>query len=320
MQQIQTKLLTNNTKQQPVLSTHKLLLNSNTNYVIVDKNLYSRSNHKIIKSTFLNNIKNNFCNDKFKLHVPSILMKLVCLVTLTDVKNINTDIETFINTKTEDINLKNDEGDTALHLLLKQTFNNFSLEIIHLASILIKYIDCNIQNNQGQTPLHLYCDTNHTSDIIFESLVKHTNINIKDIHGYTALKYCVSLVSEGNLNDKSGLIHYLIKYGSLYSFDDLHISSINELNDLIDKNIICLHSLDEHGENLIFYAIRHLNLDLLEHLISLKVDTEIMDKQGITLPILVDSLKPQMRRDYEKIIKLLNLTNINEIVELTKKK
>lgn len=321
MEQIKTKLLNPNSKQQSISPTHKLLLDPNTCHVLVDTNLYARSNHKILKPTFLNNIKNNFFNGKFKLHIPSILMKLVCLVTLTDVKNINTDIEMFINTKTENANLQNEDGDTALHLLLKQTSNNLGLESIHLAMILIKYIDCNIQNNQGQTPLHLYCNTNHDSDIILESLVKRTNVNIKDFHGYTALKYCVSLASTTNLHDKSVLIHYLIKHGSLFSFDDLHISSVDALKDLIEKNIIRLHDLDEHGENLIFYAIRHLNLTLLEYLIFSKVETTIADKQGITLPILVDSLKSQMQfEDYEKIIQLLDLANINEIVELTKKK
>lgn len=319
---IKNKVLEDKFTKLNTTSARKLLLNPKTKKVILNNTYFGTKLHKCNKLNifkFFNPLNNNNKNKNYiKLHVPTNLMKFVCLVIFTNVKSINSLIETYILSNPNEVNVQNNDGDTVLHLLLKN-LNTSNLEILHLITIIIKYSRRDIQNNRGLTVLHIYCRSNYQSDVILDALFNKIDnnkfVNIKDSHGYTALKYC------SGHDNKIPLMYYLIKHNAIYSFDDLQITNVVVLKNLLNKDVINIHDIDENGENLIFYAVRQVNISLLKYLISMNVNTKQVDDRGINIEILLDSIKTTISdEDYEKIINLLQLKTAIETFELKKTK
>jgi len=311
---IRVKLLTQSITNVNSLKTsvYKLLLDKNTKYIIL-VNMFS--GYRVQKNSVLKNIKFMSLpitqtlsrqlylpflqNTDIKLHVPTILMKLISLVIFEGVKTINNLIAEYIQLYPEEANVQNNSGNTALHILLNYT-NKLTTEHVHLANILIDATDCKIQDDYGQTPLHRYCSSNHCSDIILEALVRKSDVNMVDINKLSCIKYCS--LTENKIN----IIYYLIKNGANFSFNDLQINSIIELKDIIEKGIITLHTKDEHGENLVFHAVRLQNVSLLEYLVDNNVSINELDNYGISALMLEDTIKNNFGHgDHHKICKLL---------------
>merc|ERR1719334_839308 len=86
-----------------------------------------------------------------------------------------------------DINKKNRDGDTPLHLVLSAFNETRGREYYALAKVLAsKELDLNIQNNEGMTVLHLACDLGleEIADALAE---KRHWVDLKDKKGETVL-------------------------------------------------------------------------------------------------------------------------------------
>lgn len=126
-----------------------------------------------------------------------------------------------------DINGKDYEGRTALHLLTESYKNN---------AILIKYLikknaDLTITNEDGNTALHLTLKNNSFSN--FVAIIKNSNpfiVNIRDEKGYTALHLACS---KNKLDQRYYIVYELIRHGA-----DVNMNQDTNDNAL---NLACSH-------------------------------------------------------------------------------
>lgn len=99
----------------------------------------------------------------------------------TALMNIVTDpnaydlLKNFLINKRPDVNLRNNEGDTRLHLAIKH-------KAYEKAQLLIDFdanIDLNIKNNQGDTPIML-ATAEDNMPMINRLIAKQASLNVRD--------------------------------------------------------------------------------------------------------------------------------------------
>ena len=157
--------------------------------------------------------------------------------------------------KTENLNVQDTNGETALHLAVR-------LQDIDLVKSLIeKGANTHSQNKEGMTPLHL----------ALKILLSKKNVRINTLRKITLL-----LIDKGkNLNIQDGN-------------DDTPLHLAIQLNDsdiiepLINKNED-LNVQDTNGETALHLAVRLQDIDLVKSLIEKGASTHSQNKEGIPL-------------------------------------
>ncbi len=181
------------------------------------------------------------------------------------------------------VDIKNNDGDTALHLIDEKN--------IHLAKyVLSYYANPLIKNNKGETFMDKYCSwnsiyANYITDDILHTL-KH--INCHDKNGNTLLhKYCVKFcyipiikylidndfdVNEKN-NDGNTPLHLNVFDILSYKHMLMKLKNINTVN---NNGETILHSLYKSDKSLI------VKKELTQLLKYKKINMDIVDNKGKT--------------------------------------
>ncbi|XP_023228069.1 ankyrin repeat domain-containing protein 50-like [Centruroides sculpturatus] len=156
-----------------------------------------------------------------------------------------------------DINARNVQGETALHLVCQARY--FNVDIIHLL-LDSGQADLNVQENlSGNTPLHIFIKTfssNGCNDVtvsIFKRMVDGTNINIHNHRGETLLHRMVT-----SIRDCGELMELFLNRG-------------------VDLNVV-----NERGETPLVCAIDKGYDSTAIFLIKCGTDTKICDRYGQT--------------------------------------
>lgn len=142
-----------------------------------------------------------------------------------------------------DINFKDESGDTALHLTTNPEIVTFLLE---------QGAKLNIQNNIGQTPLIIACQKNNIS-IVSKLLKKNANPDIAPIlqSGYNALMYAI-------LMDYDQIVNLLLQYNADPNFKS------------------------EYGETPLLVAVENNNFEMVKLLLEYDADPDISDNNNYT--------------------------------------
>ena len=108
-------------------------------------------------------------------------------------------IQILINKRTCDLNIQDDNGDTALHIAACSKWNS-AKKIQCLLEC--ERCDPNITNKQGYTPLHIATVNSQFDSLLLNSI--KCNPNIQDPHGNTALHLSIRQKSA------TGIEHFLM--------------------------------------------------------------------------------------------------------------
>lgn len=197
---------------------------------VLEKLLCMRDKICYIKKYKLNEVVNTKCNN-------TILHEICKGIKLT------LDIIAYIITSGADMNIRNNNGDTPLHVLFNENKSELSYEVF-------KYlVDCDVnltvKNYGGYTPLHYMCYYKQTIkyDIIKYSMMKKLPLDIKNDYGDTPLHYLCIYGYMGNIiktamdsgynfetQNRDGVspLHHLFR--NHYSYDDLSYAMIKGYN------------------------------------------------------------------------------------------
>ena len=158
------------------------------------------------------------------------------------------DIIAFLVDRGIDVNAKNSEGNTPLHIACES--GNF-----YVAEALMKYgTDSNIRNKEGNTPLHLACKGRDAHASVACSMLLLENgadVNAKNSKGQTPLHFAAS---QANFE----LVKLLLRYGA----------------NILEK--------DEDGRSPIYYAVEAGDRQVLRFLVENGASIYEEDKEGYT--------------------------------------
>lgn len=192
-------------------------------------------------------------------------------------KDLN--IYNYFLSKGVDVNQTDDKGNTPF---LNATNRN-DLSIVQLLSEQVK--DINLKNNDGCSALTNAVKGN-SADVVTYLLEKDANINATDNNGNT-------------------LSYYLIK-----SFKADKLDIFETKLKILEKNGLVMNQLQNSGNTLLHIASKINNLPLLKRLASLKIDINVINKEGLSvLQIAVMNAKD------DKIIKYLIHMGANKNVK-----
>lgn len=193
-------------------------------------------------------------------------------------KWFNYDIAEILLENGANINLKNNDGNSALHYLVRDKIENVEL--------LLKYdADVNIVNNDNETPILTAVLYGGKQEVI-ELLIRYkADINIANNSGKTPLFYAIE---KNNLD----IAKILILAGADATIKDLEgnsayklalINNYKNIYSLIEKNIIQNKTDDNNIEELFMRACKNGNFGVVEMLISKNnLDITYVDDDGRT--------------------------------------
>ncbi|EAY18993.1 hypothetical protein TVAG_246710 [Trichomonas vaginalis G3] len=202
-----------------------------------------------------------------------------------------------------DINEKDDDGQTALHIAA-------SFKSKEIAELLISHcININEKDDDGETALHIAVLSN--SKEIVELLISHgININEKDDDGQTALHIAASFKSK---ETAELLISHCININEKDNDGEtaLHIavlSNSKETAELLISHGIDINEKDYGGKTALYYAAKYNSKEIVELLISHGIDINEKDCGGKT------ALHISVLSNSKEIVELLisHCININE--------
>ncbi|MBA3602200.1 MAG: ankyrin repeat domain-containing protein [Parachlamydiaceae bacterium] len=191
----------------------------------------------------------------------------------------------------EDINAKNIEGLTYLHIISCQDFEDEDVRDELVKILIDKGADANIANDEGELPLHkavklCFNSLKYGPSINFlQILAKNTiNINSIDSNGKTALTYAVSqcnfklvqfLIKKGadvnvklNFNGRS-LLHFSVQSQSNSRIMKLLLQQCNDLPTQINVQ-------DENGWTPLHHATFNLNVEMVKLLTDYEANANML--------------------------------------------
>jgi ankyrin repeat protein len=232
----------------------KLLIEKGADINIENTNLI-KPLHSVNDEKILNLINTELINDeKYKVICNNILLYYINRNNPVVVKIL---IEKGIN-----VNIKDKDGNTPLHIALKNkdTLNYVAMkEIVGL--LIQKGADINAIDKDGNTPLHVVIQTNRINPNIRKEIVdllikKDANINIQNVKGKTPL-YIASNTNEVHIGE------LLIGRGADVNMADnkgvrpLHIASRPAMAKLLIDNKAILDAGDEEGKTPLHWYAKH---------------------------------------------------------------
>lgn len=197
----------------------------------------------------------------------------------------NVELCKLLINKGVDPNIKNDRGQTCLHLLFDPfTFkdNKGTMELVKL--ILKNGGKPNIQNNEGDSPLHLMFQFNCIRKDYFGLLLsKGFNPNLKNNNGSTPFMVAIMTCDLGSLKI---LLHYKadIKIKDNSNLNILHLLAIRGdvkiFNFFLDKNVLNINDKTIDGANVFHIASMYRHLDIIKKLLSTNINIHVKTKEG----------------------------------------
>ncbi|XP_046648369.1 putative ankyrin repeat protein RF_0381 [Daphnia pulicaria] len=104
-------------------------------------------------------------------------------------ENMPIDLFRIILEKSTDVNVQNEDGETALHCACRYMFKTAITELLKR-----KDVDVNMKNNDNRTSLHFATKwKNMPMDLFKNILEKTTDVNAQDKHGWTALHWAIAM-------------------------------------------------------------------------------------------------------------------------------
>ncbi|MFC1603384.1 ankyrin repeat domain-containing protein, partial [Planctomycetota bacterium] len=191
------------------------------------------------------------------------------------VENGHKDIAELLIAKGADIDVKNETGNTLLHLAAQGAHK----DVVEL--LVEKSVNINARNNEGRAPTHLAAQRGQR-DMIKLLLEKGADVNAKDNDGNTLLQHALQqrrwsiakdLIDAGvevNATNNSG------KY-------PLHIAARRRRDDLIKQLLgkgADVNAKDKEGDTALSMAAQGDHLKTMELLISRGADIHIKDNKG----------------------------------------
>ncbi|RCK74497.1 MAG: hypothetical protein IGBAC_1445 [Ignavibacteriae bacterium] len=241
------------------------------NYLI-EKNANTDSRNKIgITPLYLaveyNNLDlvKNLLSKKVRTNIELLDSKMTPLHIA--VENGYIDIIKLLIENGANVDVKNSEGDTPLHIALS---NNFLIQQNEIIKLLIKHSSkINTENNRGYTPLHLAVAKDN-QEFVELLLLKKAKTNVQDTIGITPLH-----IAANNCNIK--IVELLLKNGAdineedNYGWTALHYAAKNGCIDvvrlLIDKGID-IDETDSDDWTALHYAVSEGKLDIVELIVE----------------------------------------------------
>ena len=165
-----------------------------------------------------------------------------------------TELVKLISEAGANISVKNDRGQTLLHLILdirNSDYRGYRLSKDTIELLLTKGADVNLKDNDGRTPLHLAADSTD-ADIVELLLDKGADINAKD--------------------DESGftVLHHAARFGNKNAAELLIARGAN------------INAKDKQGHTPLYFAVNH-DYKVAELLINKGADSSIRTESGQTL-------------------------------------
>ncbi len=201
-------------------------------------------------------------------------------------------VQLLLNFSNINVNIKNLEGDTPLHISVYHDH----LDIVKL--LLTKGANPNLANNNGVTPLH-NAAFNSNLEIVKLLVDYGANINAENKDGIVALRDAVK-------NGHTKIVRFLLEKGAnvniqiiedatpfngqIHFVDNKNIKLLNKYKDAVTKR---------KGWFILHYAVYTGNLEIVKLLLDHGANINVIDIYGVT-PIYVAACK-----NYIEIIKLL---------------
>lgn len=156
-------------------------------------------------------------------------------------KSLNNALKKVLNLSPSTFLIKNNQGETPLHILSYNYFNKYTKDILILIIDKLKN-KLNIKNNEGNTILHILCSlislNNNTTNSILYLISKYPNIvNIKNKKGETPLHILSSRFKVKDIDNNNTPLNI----EKIFKF----ISNNKNINILLknNKGDSCLHTL-----------------------------------------------------------------------------
>jgi len=172
---------------------------------------------------------------------------------------------------------KNYTEENLLNELLKPIFVETSIEKIYSSKL-----DINWKNIEGETILHL-CTNKNLVESIKWLIKKGVNLELENLEKETALfnaaklnyKEIIKLFIKNNVN-----LDHQNRYKRT-ALQEAVISGNIAVSEILLQNVKNLNNIDEHGHNLIFDAVSNGNIKLIEKISSNKnININQIDKRG----------------------------------------
>jgi ankyrin repeat protein len=262
---------------------------------------YNNDNILKLDEFFNQNIDINI-NEKKQNGNTVLMYSIIC--NTKKIKNL--DIINYLLGKNSDVDVQNNEGDTALMLAFSiyENIDNFKYEIIGIINSLIeKTANCELQNSNGLTTLMFAAKCKNLE--FFKILrLKKSNILLRDRYGSTALMH---LVGNANVNTILDCVKHFI-----------------ESNTNIDLQ-------NKQGLTAIMIAAQNYNGEIFNYLLDNNANVDLTDKIGCTVLVyaqnknnMVDFMKArefcvEARKDFATNRFLKAIKNLNKSIILNGK-
>lgn len=198
-------------------------------------------------------------------------------------------IKSLLSTVGINLNLADQNGDTALHIAVKSG----SIEKVKLLLTCGNDLDLNLLNNNGESPLHLAVRNDAHSYTIFRLLINHgANINTCDNNGWTPLHSIVSMEDTEHSREcfETAMLHgAMLNVATVDGSTPLHLAASHLswiqllLQEGAETNI-----LDRNNETPLFCASREGNLSVVAALIDAGANLDLSSsREGSPLHIAI---------------------------------
>jgi ankyrin repeat protein len=226
----------------------------------------------------------------------------------SDNKSQSATIAFLLNQPNINVNIKNTEGKTPLHLIISnKTQCDYGGKLCHFCDVNVRcqlrdmerFLDhpkilVNLQDNEGNTPLHVAVTSAHASIELLMNKTK-SNFNIQNNNGNTVLhmikspNICKCWLEKNGIqvnikNDKGETpLHCSIKYPALMSIPEGFCPFWCQARDLLEDSKVDFTCKTKKDKTVLYYAAKY-SVDVLRILVEkLNVDVKtIIDDEGRT--------------------------------------